>query len=43
MWAQTADVENECDGFLNYDRTKKVEPAQEHAIRAANLRLIRPA
>lgn len=34
------DVEDECDGMLNYDRTKKLGPADERAVREANLRLI---
>ena len=40
VWTQTADVEDECDGFLNYDRTHKLSAAQEGAIREANLKLI---
>jgi hypothetical protein len=40
IYTQTTDVENECDGFLNYDRTKKMGAADEAAILARNLQLI---
>ena len=40
VWTQTTDVEDECDGLLNYDRTHKLSPAQQARIRDANLRLI---
>jgi hypothetical protein len=40
IYTQTADVEDECDGFLNYDRTKKFGAVDEEAIRAANRKLI---
>jgi hypothetical protein len=37
---QATDVECECDGLLNYDRTAKFSDAQRDAIAAANQRLI---
>ena len=40
VWTQTTDVEDECDGLLNYDRTHKLSPAQQARVREANLRLI---
>lgn len=40
VYTQTTDVENECDGFLNYDRTKKFDTMAERAIRNANFKLI---
>ena len=40
VYTQITDVELECDGFLNYDRSTKFTPAQTAAIRGANLKLI---
>jgi hypothetical protein len=40
VWTQTADVEDECDGWLNYDRTPKLSPQQTETLRQANLKLI---
>ena len=40
VYTQITDVELECDGFLNYDRSTKFTPAQTAAIRDANLKLI---
>eukprot|EP01043_Picozoa_sp_COSAG02_P002651 COSAG02_NODE_62_length_43372_cov_14.404710_21_plen_65_part_00 len=40
VWTQTADVEDECDGWLNYDRTPKLSVEQTASIREANLMLI---
>lgn len=40
VWTQTTDTEDECDGFLNYDRTKKMGVEAQAAIKAANLKLI---
>ena len=40
---QTTDVENECDGFLNYDRTSKFNSSQTAEIVAANAALINMA
>ena len=40
IYTQITDVELECDGFLNYDRTSKFTPAQTAAIREANEKLI---
>jgi len=40
IYTQIADVERECDGFLNYDRTNKFNDAQTNAIKAANQALI---
>ena len=40
VWTQTTDVEDECDGLLNYDRTHKLSAAQQARIRQVNLRLI---
>ena len=42
VYTQTMDTEDECDGFLNYDRTKKMSRPDEELIKAANLRLIGP-
>lgn len=39
--SQITDVENECDGFLNMDRTNKFTPAQQASIAAANAALIK--
>ena len=40
VYTQITDVELECDGFLNYDRSTKFTPAQTAAIRDANLKLV---
>merc|ERR1711907_808306 len=40
VYTQTTDLENECDGFLNYDRTNKFTDEQTAAINAANKELI---
>jgi hypothetical protein len=39
IYTQITDVENECDGFLNMDRTSKFSPAQTAQIVAANQKL----
>jgi beta-galactosidase/beta-glucuronidase len=41
VYTQTTDVELECDGFLNYDRSNKFSDADTAAIREANLAIIR--
>jgi len=40
IYTQISDVERECDGFLNYDRTNKFTPQQTQAIYNANQALI---
>jgi len=40
VYTQTTDVELECDGFLNYDRSNKFSDQQTLAIREANEALI---
>ena len=40
VYTQITDVETECDGFLNYDRTNKFDRASTLAIQAANQALI---
>ena len=40
IYTQITDVENECDGFLNYDRTSKFNFSQTAEIVAANAALI---
>jgi beta-galactosidase/beta-glucuronidase len=40
IYTQLTDVETECDGWLNYDRTAKFSPAQVAQIRAINEALI---
>jgi hypothetical protein len=40
VYTQTTDLENECDGFLNYDRTNKFTAPATRAIAAANQELI---
>jgi hypothetical protein len=40
VYTQITDVELECDGFLNYDRTNKFSPATTAQIAAANKALI---
>jgi hypothetical protein len=39
-YTQTTDLELECDGFLNYDRTNKFSEADTEAIKQANQALI---
>ena len=41
VYTQITDVEEECDGFLNYDRTNKFDAPTTKAIAAANQALIR--
>jgi len=41
VYTQTTDVETECDGFLNYDRSNKFTDAETSAIHDANQALIR--
>jgi len=40
VYTQTTDVELECDGFLNYDRSNKFSEADTEAIRKANQAII---
>ena len=40
VYTPTTDVELECDGFLNYDRTNKFSASDTQAIRKANEELI---
>ena len=40
VYTQITDVEEECDGFLNYDRTNKFDDAATQMIAAANTALI---
>lgn len=40
VYTQTTDVELECDGFLNYDRTNKFTTEETTAIRRANEKMI---
>ena len=42
VYTQTSDVETECDGFLNYDRTHKLTPQDTARIAAANRALTSP-
>ena len=41
IYTQITDVELECDGFFNYDRTPKLSEAQSSAVLEANQKLIR--
>lgn len=41
VYTQTTDVELECDGFLNYDRSNKFSDKDTAAIREANLAIIK--
>ena len=43
IYTQITDVELECDGFFNYDRSPKLNDAQTRAIAAANRELIQAA
>lgn len=36
VYTQSTDVEDECDGFLNFDRTRKLGDQQEAAVKRAN-------
>lgn len=40
IYTQIADVELECDGFLNYDRSAKFTNAERQAVADANAKLI---
>jgi beta-galactosidase/beta-glucuronidase len=40
VYTQTTDVELECDGFLNYDRSHKFTEEQRKSIRNANIAMI---
>ena len=40
VYTQTTDLENECDGFLNYDRVTKFTAAETKAIHDANQALV---
>ena len=40
VYTQTTDVENECDGYLNMDRSNKFSTADTARIKAANQALI---
>lgn len=42
IYTQITDVELECDGFLNYDRTNKFTDDQMAEIVASNKALIYP-
>lgn len=41
VYTQTTDLENECDGFLNYDRTNKFSDDDTKAIMEANQAIIK--
>ena len=41
IYTQITDVELECDGFFNYDRTPKLSDPQSSAVLEANQKLIR--
>jgi hypothetical protein len=41
VYTQTTDLELECDGFLNYDRSNKFSDADTKAIAAANQAIIK--
>lgn len=43
VFTQTTDVERECDGFLNYDRSDKFNDAEVAAIKKANQIIIQNA
>jgi hypothetical protein len=43
VYTQTTDLELECDGFLNYDRSNKFSQAQTEAIKKANHAIIKAA
>jgi hypothetical protein len=40
VYTQTTDVELECDGFLNYDRSNKFDAAGTASIKRANQAII---
>merc|ERR1712178_9385 len=41
VYTQTTDVELECDGFLNYDRSNKFNDADTQTIKDANQAIIK--
>eukprot|EP00040_Diaphanoeca_grandis_P039529 m.259317 g.259317 ORF g.259317 m.259317 type:complete len:721 (-) comp37890_c0_seq1:266-2428(-) len=43
VYTQTTDLELECDGFLNYDRSNKFSDADTAAIKTANQAIIKAA
>jgi len=43
VFTQATDIELECDGFLNYDRSSKFSDADAAAIQAANRAIMRAA
>ena len=43
IYTQITDVELECDGFYNYDRTDKFDPPTKARVAAANRKLIEGA
>ena len=43
VYTQITDVELECDGFLNYDRSDKFTADEVESVRAANAALIAQA
>jgi hypothetical protein len=43
IYTQITDVELECDGFLNYDRTNKFTTSEIQSVAAANQKLINSA
>ena len=43
VYTQTTDVETECDGFLNYDRSNKFSATGTAAIHDANQALVHTA
>ena len=43
VYTQTTDVELECDGFVNYDRTDKFDAVATAQIKAANLAVMKAA
>ena len=43
IYTQITDVELECDGFYNYDRTNKFDAALMASVVAANQKLIQEA
>ena len=43
IYTQITDVETECDGFLNMDRTVKFSPDEMTAVVAANQAMVQSA
>merc|ERR1712154_234397 len=41
IYTQLTDIENECDGFVNYDRTAKWNDTQVQMVREANQKMIK--